>query len=220
MVNNILQDLKTEQPYLFQTYTDEEMVRLINHYLELYHELKWKLPQYSGKGVYNAKFKRIVRKYLKYRKPHERHKPYPKGVQDHRKVPKEIREANRKKALKKYQSSPRYKIMHSVRVGMWRVLRGGQKKSKALVLLGCSVDQLKSHLESQFTEGMTWDNYGKWHIDHIKPLSSVNPEIEQELKSVAHYTNLRPLWAIDNMKKGSLHDGKRYSKGKEVTDNL
>ena len=49
--------------------------------------------------------------------------------------------------------------------------------------------------------GMTWDNYGEWHIDHIKPCSSFNMLIEEERKRCFHYTNLQPLWAIDNIKK-------------------
>jgi len=56
-------------------------------------------------------------------------------------------------------------------------------------------------LEHQFKEGMNWDNQGKWHIDHIIPLSSGNTE--EEIIKLCHYTNLQPLWAIDNMKKGS-----------------
>jgi len=63
------------------------------------------------------------------------------------------------------------------------------------------IEQLKEHLEKQFDENMTWDNYGEWHIDHIIPLSSANTE--EEMYKLCHYTNLQPLWAIDNIIKAN-----------------
>ena len=70
-------------------------------------------------------------------------------------------------------------------------------------LCGCSLEKLKQHLESQFTEGMTWDNKGDWHVDHIKPCASFDLTNPEEQKKCFHYTNLQPLWALDNMKKGA-----------------
>jgi hypothetical protein len=70
-------------------------------------------------------------------------------------------------------------------------------------LLGCSFDELKKHIESQFTEGMSWNNhsiYG-WHIDHKIPLSKAKSE--KELYYLCHYSNLQPLWAQDNLKKSN-----------------
>ena len=68
-------------------------------------------------------------------------------------------------------------------------------------LLGIDYERCKLHLERQFTNGMSWDNYGDWHIDHIIPLSSATTEVE--LRKLCHYTNLQPLWAYDNMSKGA-----------------
>lgn len=70
-------------------------------------------------------------------------------------------------------------------------------------VIGCSPDLLKEHIENQFTEGMSWDNYGfyGWHIDHIIPLSSA--KTEDEIYKLCHYVNLQPLWAEDNLKKGN-----------------
>ena len=76
------------------------------------------------------------------------------------------------------------------------------KKNKTFDIVGCSPEFLKDHLEKQFTEGMSWENhslYG-WHIDHIIPVSSA--KTEDEVYSLCHYTNLQPLWAEDNLKKG------------------
>jgi len=74
-------------------------------------------------------------------------------------------------------------------------LRGNSK------LLGCSYEEVREHLTKQFTIGMSWDNYGEWHIDHIIPLASATTE--DEVLKLYHYSNLQPLWAIDNIRKGS-----------------
>jgi hypothetical protein len=78
---------------------------------------------------------------------------------------------------------------------------GYHKSNKTKQMLGCSFAELKVHIENQFVEGMSWDNRSEWHIDHIKPLASANTE--EELLALCHFTNLQPLWAFDNMSKGS-----------------
>jgi hypothetical protein len=75
------------------------------------------------------------------------------------------------------------------------------KKTKTFDLVGCSTEFLKEHLEKQFKNNMSWDNYGTWHVDHIIPLSSAKNT--EELNKLCHYTNLQPLWAQENMSKGS-----------------
>ncbi len=73
-------------------------------------------------------------------------------------------------------------------------------------MLGCSFPEFKSWMQSQFLEGMTWDNYGKWHIDHIKPcaLFDLSKQSEQEL--CFNYRNLQPLWAADNYRKSDKYN--------------
>jgi hypothetical protein len=76
------------------------------------------------------------------------------------------------------------------------------KRNKTFEIVGCTPETLKAHLEQQFTLGMSWRNYGwGWHIDHIIPLASANNETE--LYKLCHYTNLQPMWALDNIKKGA-----------------
>ena len=70
----------------------------------------------------------------------------------------------------------------------------------------CSVEELKIHLENQFTDGMNWDNQGKWHVDHIIPLKYGNPTLEETIERL-HYTNTQPLWASDNIAKGNRFIG-------------
>ena len=77
------------------------------------------------------------------------------------------------------------------------------KRNKTFHIVGCPPEYLKEHLETQFVDGMSWNNYGRygWHIDHIIPLSSA--KTEDELYKLCHYTNLQPLWAEDNLKKSN-----------------
>jgi hypothetical protein len=82
-------------------------------------------------------------------------------------------------------------------------LRGNFKSGSAVHDLGCSIADLKTYLENKFTENMTWDNYGDWHIDHILPLDSFNLTDREQFKQAVHYTNLQPLWAQDNLIKGA-----------------
>lgn len=68
-------------------------------------------------------------------------------------------------------------------------------------LCSCSIEELIKHLENQFTNNMSWVNYGKWHIDHIKPICEFDLRDEKQIKKCFHYSNLQPLWAEDNYKK-------------------
>lgn len=76
---------------------------------------------------------------------------------------------------------------------------GFTKRSKSNQILGCSWEDLVKHLERQFTTGMSWDNRSKWHIDHIIPLATAT--CEDDIIRLNHFTNLRPLWAEDNLRK-------------------
>ena len=81
--------------------------------------------------------------------------------------------------------------------------KNARKAGSAVRDLGCTIPELKLHLESKFTNGMSWPNRGKWHIDHIKPLSSFDLTDRQQLLEACNWKNLQPLWAIDNIKKGN-----------------
>ena len=115
-----------------------------------------------------------------------------------------------KKRKREYESqlkmlSPLYGITQSIRALVLTKFRerGYTKKSKVYKIIGCSYDDFKKHIESQFKEGMTWENHNRygWHLDHIIPCASA--KTEEELIKLNHYTNYQPLWAKDNMTKGS-----------------
>lgn len=82
-------------------------------------------------------------------------------------------------------------------------MQGKRKAGSAVKDLGCTLMELMDHLESKFQDGMNWENYGEWHIDHIKPLSIFDLINEEDFKIAVHYKNLQPLWAIDNLKKSN-----------------
>jgi hypothetical protein len=94
-----------------------------------------------------------------------------------------------------------FKLAHYLRSRLWSALKGKVKFLSAPKLLGCTIEQLKERLESQFKQGMSWSNYGKWHIDHIKPCASFNLSKPEEQKICFNYRNLQPLWAEDNLRK-------------------
>jgi len=79
-------------------------------------------------------------------------------------------------------------------------------KKRTLEYVGCTIETLRTHIETQFTEGMNWENQGVWHIDHIRPCASFNLDNEEERHQCFHYTNLQPLWGPDNIIKGDNYD--------------
>lgn len=112
-----------------------------------------------------------------------------------------VRKNQQKKERRQYD--PVFLITEKVRTRLWKYLKINNitKKNKTFDIVGCSPIFLKEHLEKQFVDGMSWDNKGLWHIDHIIPLSSA--KTEEELYKLCHYTNLQPLWAEDNLKKSN-----------------
>lgn len=100
---------------------------------------------------------------------------------------------------------PIFRLKGNLRVRLSRALKGENKSESTFHLIGCSVDELKFHLESKFVKGMSWNNYGEWHVDHIKPCVSFDFSKEEEQKICFHYTNLQPLWKEDNLKKGGSY---------------
>lgn len=84
-----------------------------------------------------------------------------------------------------------------------------KKCEHSMRLIGCSISQLKKHLESQFKPGMNWENRGMfgWHIDHIRPCKSFDLQDPNQQMQCFHYSNLQPLWWKENMKKHAKWDG-------------
>jgi hypothetical protein len=84
--------------------------------------------------------------------------------------------------------------------------QAGKKAYKTMELIGCTIEHLKQYLERQFVLGMNWDNWGEWHIDHKIPCATFDLTNTDEQRRCFHYTNLQPLWAIDNFVKNDRLD--------------
>lgn len=100
-------------------------------------------------------------------------------------------------------SDPVFRIIREARVFISRSIgrNGYTKQSRTHEILGCGWDFFKSHIERQFLKGMTWDNRAEWHIDHIQPMAIA--ATEEDALALNHFTNLRPMWAKDNLAKGA-----------------
>jgi hypothetical protein len=119
----------------------------------------------------------------------------------------------------KYHNDINFKLADLLRERIRAVLKGKTKKGSAVADLGCSFDFFRSYIESKFKQGMTWNNLGRgcngkgmqeWQLDHIRPLALFNLEDREEFLKAVNYTNLQPLWATENLKKGKklekVHD--------------
>jgi hypothetical protein len=119
-----------------------------------------------------------------------------RDVESKRKWHREYRKRRR-------NESPQYKLIDTIRTRVSNYLKRNNysKNGRTFEIIGISPENLKEHISNQFKEGMSWENHGEWHIDHIMPLSSAKSE--SELYNLFHYSNLQPLWASENMSKGN-----------------
>jgi len=117
------------------------------------------------------------------------------------------REKKRNYQKHKRHTDPIYKLISNFRTAIYIVLKENKldKYSNYFNMVGYSALDLKEHLEKQFTDGMTWENYGEWHIDHIKPISLFVFESvdDKEFKECWSLNNLQPMWGVENIKKSN-----------------
>ena len=139
---------------------------------------------------------------------------YQKQLDGSRQFSRMVRvDPERKKTFDAWQAknrrTPKGKIDTHMSTLIHRVLKKDKAGRSWKTMVPYSWEELKSHLESQFQPGMTWDNHGEWHIDHIRPRASFNyttPECP-EFKECWALSNLQPLWAADNIRKGAKLTG-------------
>ncbi len=104
---------------------------------------------------------------------------------------------------RKYNTNINFKISQNIISRISHSLKGNNKSLSTMMLIGCEIDYLMYYIQEKFTHGMSWDNYGKWHIDHKLPCASFDLSKSEEQSKCFNYTNLQPLWAIDNIKKSN-----------------
>jgi len=168
---------------------------------------------------YQKQYKKLHKEKIKIqaKQYYQNHKKEYKEYQKNHKIQKAKYQKKYRKTHKKeilnYLKNRRnknidFKCLWNIRKRMWYILRNNIKSIRTIELIGCSIKQLRNHLEKQFKPGMSWDNYGRgwngkgmqeWHIDHIRPCASFDMSKESEQLKCFHYTNLQPLWAEENL---------------------
>lgn len=107
----------------------------------------------------------------------------------------------------KSSSDIQFKLAKILRTRTYQALKGNFKAGSAVKDLGCSIQELKEYIEKQFKKDMDWNNWGNkkgfWSIDHIKPLSSFDLSNRQQFLNASNFTNLQPLWHVDNIRKSN-----------------
>ncbi len=138
---------------------------------------------------------------------------YPSCKECKKKLQSEYYSKNKEEIIKKdvarkvakYKNDFSYRIKHQLRSRLRTALSRDYRSGVAIDYLGCSIEELKKHLESKFKVNMTWSNHSVhgWHIDHVLPLDAFDLTDIEQIKKACHYTNLQPLWSSDNWLKGN-----------------
>ncbi len=192
---------RNEQQEKQREYYLEHKDAILNRARELY------IKNREAKLAYSAEYQR--NNVEKKRVWQKRHRDSEKG----KKTRTLWRETNRlgysKRLLERQRErerqDPSYKLANRLRHRLYMAIRGSHKRGSAIQDLGCSVQELKLHIERQFQDGMTWENWGVngWHVDHKIPLTHFDLTKHEDVMKACHYTNLQPLWARDNILKSN-----------------
>lgn len=140
-----------------------------------------------------------------YQKEWNRKNPEKKKEYDRVKFQKHKDKIN-KRIRDKYNTCSNTRIAQNIRTRIRLALKGKHKSKSSQELIGCTYKYLMSYLEKKFEDGMSWDNHGEWHIDHIRPCASFDLSDPEQQKQCFHYTNLQPLWASENLSKGAKYE--------------
>jgi len=114
-----------------------------------------------------------------------------------------VRDLGRAREAYRCLNDPAFKLKKRLRKRINEALRGAVKSRAAVELVGCSWPDLRAYLEKQFRPGMSWKNYGpEWHVDHIHPCCKFDLTIPEQQKRCFHFSNLQPLFKLENLRKG------------------
>jgi IS30 family transposase len=171
-------------------------------------------------GRHRNTIRRYLQSEVRERQNRVSRKRYQKDSERKKVTSREWRQKNAKKVQHRYQKNKRrlikriterttYRRRHNIqcrlacnlRSRMYQAVRRGTKSGSAVRDLGCTIAELKTWIESNFVDGMSWDNWGEWHIDHVRPLASFDLTDRIQFLQACHFTNLQPLWAKDNLRK-------------------
>jgi len=204
----------TESPAVAQRYKEGRELKAKLHQRE-------KLIEIYG-GTWHNEWVDVVEDYYSeiHRLTLHRKNLYPAGTPEYRRHWIFMKTGRKPKPISEYLAS--VKPSNTTRDSKVRRLRKRLKdfiKSGTKMhvhLFGCSSHLLRMHIESQFKKGMTWSNYGDWHIDHIRPCASFLFEERSDALLCFNWRNLRPMWAKDNHRKGSKWKGQLWAMGAPI----
>lgn len=165
----------------------EENKENIRQYKKEWHKEHWKSYYVNNK-------EKIVKKSKKY---------YIKNKDKIRQKHLEWCRKNPEYTKNRRNTNIQFRIKENLRSRLHMAIKNNQKSGSAIRDLGCSIDELKIHLEKLFLPSMTWTNWSRdgWHIDHILPLSYFDLTDRAQFVRACHYTNLQPMWATENLQK-------------------
>jgi hypothetical protein len=105
----------------------------------------------------------------------------------------------------RYKTNIKLKLAVYLRARINIAVRNNNRAGSAVRDLGCTIAEFKAYIEAKFTEGMSWDNYGKWHLDHKKPLALFDLSDREQFLAACHFSNFQPLWATENIAKSAKY---------------
>lgn len=159
------------------------------------------------KRKYYAENKEKMQADMKQRYENDKERINARNNEYRKKNKEQIAAANREYRVNRMKTDIVFRIKQNCRTRVRDAMKGiGSKSAKTFELIGCTGEFLRGYLEAKFTNGMTWDNYGEWHIDHIIPLSKFDLIDPIEQRKAFHYTNTQPLWALENRMKADKLD--------------
>ena len=157
---------------------------------------KERTKKYRENIEWREKFKKSRKEHYKKNKDKliEKNKEYRKNNKE------KLKTLRRKWESKKYKNDGFFRMKKNMRNRIRDYIKGENIGIRTKDIVGIDYNEFRDYISSMFTEGMTWENYGKWHLDHKVPLCSAKNK--EELLLLNHYTNLQPLWAEENLRKG------------------
>jgi hypothetical protein len=199
---------KKEIDKIMKLYRKRNRIKLIK-YLKLYYkthkkDLLLKAKKYYKKIKNKVEYKNYCKQYYQNRKKITSKKMKAYYLKNKEKILEKVS----KYILFRLKKDTKFKLTRYLRARIYSALKGFNKSESTEKLIGCSIQELKLYIENQFKPGMSWSNYGKWHIDHIKPCASFDLSKPEEQKKCFHYTNLQPLWAEENLRKSDNYEKK------------
>lgn len=171
----------------------------INQRNKEYRDSNTELLKKARKNHYQKNLQKMRKEKRDYCKQHRKEKQiYDVG---YRKQNKEKIAKYKKDWEKERRHDPIFKLKRNLRRRVHHALKDNYKSAHTMELIGCTIEEFKEHIEKQFQDGMSWENWGPdgWHIDHIIPCYKFDLSKPEEQRKCFHYTNQRPLWATDNL---------------------